>query len=255
VRLAARLAVSLACVAIATAPAISGCKRHADASAAGDAGAAPPFSVRDSSEGLLLTWIDERGDFHVEQKVTDVPLVGRDAVRVVDPTREEGTHAAQVFVADRRTARPDGTFPVRTMTRAAFDALAVARRAKNGPTLASAGTASANAANANAGTNGASNADSPQNNADPSPSARPAVIIYGASWCSACHDAEAYLKRKGIPYVEKDIEADPKAAREMNSKLARAGLRSGSIPVLDVRGRVMVGFNPREVDNALGQAM
>ena len=47
-----------------------------------DDGSASPdttLSVKDESEGLLLTWIDEKGDFHVEQKVTDVPLVGRDA--------------------------------------------------------------------------------------------------------------------------------------------------------------------------------
>jgi glutaredoxin len=81
------------------------------------------------------------------------------------------------------------------------------------------------------------------------------VIIYGASWCGACHEAVAYLKRKGIAFVEKDIEEDANAAREMQAKLARAGKRSGSIPVLDVRGKVMVGFNAREVDSALGEAL
>ena len=34
------------------------------------ANAAPAVTVRDDSEGLLLTWIDDRGDFHVEQRVT-----------------------------------------------------------------------------------------------------------------------------------------------------------------------------------------
>jgi hypothetical protein len=41
----------------------------------------------------------------------------------------------------------------------------------------------------------------------------------------------------------------------MQAKLAHAGKRSGSIPVLDVRGKVMVGFNAREVDSALGEAL
>jgi len=233
--------LGVAILAIAPLTSLAGCKRHADVKAED---APVPLTVTEASEGLLLTWIDERGDFHVEQKVTDVPIVGRDAVRVVDPTRDEGTHSDKVFVADLRTARPDGTFPVRTMTRAEFDALAVARRAKVAPALASAAPSASGAP-----------ADEAQSGSDANPAARPAVIIYGASWCSACHDAEAYMKRKGIRYVEKDIEADPKAAQEMRSKLARAGLRSGSIPVLDVRGRVMVGFNPREVDDALGQAL
>jgi glutaredoxin len=81
------------------------------------------------------------------------------------------------------------------------------------------------------------------------------VIIYGAEWCGACHDAARYLRSKGIPYVEKDVEKDASAAREMQQKLTQNGLRAGSIPVIDVRGRVMVGFNPHEVDSALGAAL
>jgi glutaredoxin len=261
-----RLFLAVSCAVLTAAPllvglgglgGLEGCKRHADV-AADDAAAVPPFSVTEKSEGLLLTWIDEKGDFHVEQKVSDVPLVGRDAVRVLDPAREEGTHDGKVFVADLRTARPDGTFAVRAMTRAEFEALAVERRAKNAPTLASAGPAGQGAPSHDpaeprdeprAGGQGSSGGS------DTTPTARPAVIIYGASWCGACHDAAAYLKRKGIPFIEKDIEADAKAAQEMRGKLARAGLRGGSIPVLDVRGHVMVGFNPREVESALGQAL
>jgi len=62
------------------------------------------------------------------------------------------------------------------------------------------------------------------------------------------------LRRKGVPYVEKDIEKDPQAAREMQAKLKNAGMRTGSIPVIDVRGKVMVGFNAASVDEALGHA-
>jgi glutaredoxin len=80
-------------------------------------------------------------------------------------------------------------------------------------------------------------------------------VIYGAEWCSACHQAAKYLRSKGIPYVDRDVEKDPDAAREMQQKLAKSGLREGSIPVIDVRGKVMVGFNPAEIDAALGQAL
>ena len=205
--------------------------------------------VRQETEGLLLTWIDEKGDFHVEQKVSDVPLIGRDAVRVVDPSREEGTHNDKVFVADLRVAQADGHFPVHTMTRAEFDLLAVARRQKQGvATMPSA----------------APSGDVPvvpmqQGNplpaADPLATARPQVVIYGASWCGACHDAAAYLRQRGVAFVEKDVETDASAAREMKAKLAKNGLHGGSIPVLDVRGKVMVGFNARAVDEALGKAL
>jgi glutaredoxin len=205
--------------------------------------------VKDDSQGLLLTWIDEKGDFHVEQKVTDVPLVGRDAVRVVDPENTEGTHADKVFVADLRNKNADGTYPVKVMTRADFDKLAVDRREKHGPTLASASpSASASGAPTNANTGGGGGGHDPG-------IARPPVIIYGASWCGACHEAAAYLRKKGIPYVEKDVEKDASANEEMKAKLRRFGLPNGSIPVIDVRGKVMVGFDPNEVDDALGKAL
>src|SRR5580658_5867725 len=114
--------------------AVAGCRRAPVAVAPADA--APPFTVRDDSQGLLLTWIDEKGDFHVEQKVADVPMIGRDAVRAVDPAREDAANAETVYVADLRVASLDGAYPVHTMTRDAFDALALTRREKSDkPTL------------------------------------------------------------------------------------------------------------------------
>ena len=231
----------LALVALAGSLA-SGCKHGgAHGSADGGASVGADLVVRDDSQGLLLTWIDEHGDFHVVESVTDVPLTGRDTVRVVDPNRETGE---DFLVTDLRAAGPNGAYPVRKMKRADFEALAVARRQENGPTLASASpeklAVKAAAADAGAGSVAAGH---------------PAAIIYGASWCGACHQAAAYLKQKQVPYVEKDIETDSGAATEMQGKLAKIGQRGGSIPVLDIRGRVMVGFNPHEVDDALGQAL
>jgi glutaredoxin len=210
-----------------------------------------PFVVKDTSDGLLLTWIDEHGDFHVEQKPTDVPLIGRDAVRVVDPSREDGTHASKIYVADLRVAGADGAYPIKTMTRADFDAIAVARREKTGPTLASAAPPDKDPPDPSQ----PQQPQSPLAHDDRPSDARPLVIIYGADWCSACHDAAAYLRRKGVAFVEKNVETDRDAAREMNQKLLKNGLRGGSIPVLDVKGKVMVGFNPRSVDEALGRAI
>ncbi len=228
-----------ASLVVAGAPA---CKRHSGVGAP----EADPSSivVKADSQGLLLTWIDDKGDFHVEMSVAEVPLMGRDAVRVVDPTKDEGTHADQVFVADLRAARADGTFPVRAMTRAEFEGLAVARREKTGPTLASAAAPSPSAP-----------APAASDPAVGPAVARAPVIVYGAEWCGACHQAMKYLKSRGIPFVEKDVEKDPAAAREMQAKLAKAGLRAGSIPVIDVRGKVMVGFNAAEIDSALGAAL
>jgi glutaredoxin len=238
----------MAAAGLAIVAAASGCKRSSAAGATADPDPAPVV-VKADSEGLLLTWIDDKGDFHVETRVADVPLIGRDAVRVVDPNRDQGTHADQIFVVDLRQAGAEGAFPIRTMTRADFEAIAVARREKAGPTLA----AAAPSTSSSAPSTGTAAAEP-----DPGtsrPSSKSAVIIYGAEWCGACHDAARYLRSKGIAFVEKDVEKDPSAAREMQQKLAKNGLRSGSIPVIDVRGRVMVGFNASEVDSALGAAL
>ena len=226
-------------------PAVSSCKGQSGATLADSDPGTAPIVVRADASGLLLTWIDDKGDFHVEMKVADVPMMGRDAVRVVDPSRDEGTHADRIFVVDLRTARADGTFPVRTMTRADFEAIAVARREKTGPTLASAEPPSPSAPPPQPGAA----------NAPPRPATLASVIIYGAEWCGACHEAAKYLHQKGIPFIEKDVEKDPGAAREMQDKLARNGLHAGSIPVIDVRGKIMVGFNANEIDGALGAAL
>jgi glutaredoxin len=235
-----RVAVTVVIV-VATSAGVSGCKRATAASTADAEGPLPV--VRAGITGFLFTWIDDKGDFHVETRLEDVPMMGRDAVRV-EAQNEESPNPDRVSVVDLRQPGADGAYPVRSMTRVEFEAIAVARREKTGPTLASAAPAepppgaSATAAvpSANAGT-------------------RPVVIIYGAEWCSACHDAARYLRHKGIAYVEKDIEKDPAAAREMQEKLAKRGMNAGSIPVIDVRGTVMVGFNPPAIDSALGQAM
>ncbi len=232
----------LRALALALAALFLACHR---APAAGRDAGAVSIVVRPDSQGLLLTWIDDKGDFHVETDVGSVPMMGRDTVRVVDPgpPPEGQVPADDVFVVDLRQLGPDGAYPVHTMARTAFEALAVARREKSGPTLA----------------NPAPSGAAPAEGSGEAPSAPAkvgsAVVIYGAEWCGACHEAAKYLRHKGIPYVDKDVEKDPAAAREMQQKLAKNGLSGGSIPVIDVRGKVFVGFNPAEIDAALGEAL
>ena len=81
------------------------------------------------------------------------------------------------------------------------------------------------------------------------------VTIYGVEWCGPCHQAAAFLARRGVPYVERNLESDPDAQEEMHSKLRSAGLSVGSIPVLDVKGHILVGFSPQALDRALAPTM
>jgi glutaredoxin len=216
---------------------------------AGVAASGPPV-VTDTSEGLLFSWLDEKGEFHTGEKVADVPMVGKDQVRVMDPAHDDGSDPDHLFIVDLRAAGLDGRYPVHVMKRNDYDAIAEALRKKTGPTLAS------GRAPDDVGKEAKSDAGGGQKTAiDPSGAVRPAVIVYGASWCGACHKAMEYMKKKGIAFIDKDIEKDPQAAREMQSKLARAGMNSSSIPVLDVRGKMLIGFDPASLDQALGTAL
>jgi glutaredoxin len=222
---------------------ISGCRRRAEA--AGDPSPEVPV-VTDSSSALMFTWFDDKGEFHVEERVADVPAEQREWVKVTDPARETPS-GERMFVADLRSAT-DGGYPVRVVLRKDFEDRAVVRRAKHGSVLEPR-LAVASAAPDARGANGASGA------ASGDVAARPAVIIYGASWCGACHQAAAYLKKRGIPFVEHDIEQDSSAAREMQTKLAKAGGRGGSIPVIDVRGRILIGFDANAIEQALAKPL
>ena len=232
--------------------ALSACKKQAAPAPSDDTGAVPkptelpPLEIKEDSPNLLLTWIDDKGDFHVAQKPADVPKEGREQVRVVDTTREEGT-GKLVYVSNLNEVTPSGAYRVKTMTRAAWDELGAGKRKARLEALApSAVPAPAeSAANAQPGTGGA-----PKKALASGISA----TIYGASWCKPCHDTAKYLKQRGVTVVDKDIDENPVAAAEMRQKLERAGRSGSSIPVIDLMGQILVGFSPMALDQAIEAA-
>lgn len=230
------LASSAALLALAVSPVFTtGCSKTSPAAAKEkDAKPGPP-EVTDASGNLLLTWIDDAGEFHVEQKVSAVPESGRALVRVVDP--DKGAPPDVVYLVDLRATPGAAGYPVRTAPRDEFEKVAVQRRAKGGKVLAD--------------TKPAASVPAPGASGEADLVDRPDVIIYGAEWCGPCHQAEAYMKKRGIPYVEKDIEKDSGAGREMRAKLSKAGMRTGSIPVIDVKGKLLLGFDANAVERAL----
>jgi glutaredoxin len=82
------------------------------------------------------------------------------------------------------------------------------------------------------------------------PSGTP-VVIYGAEWCEPCHVAADYLEMRKIPFVKLDVERDRAAKAAMQATLRDANVAAiNTLPVLDIRGTVMAGFNPCIVDAA-----
>lgn len=187
----------------------------------------PPLTLTDESKSLLLTWIDDTGEFHVVEKTADVPPEGRSKVRVVVTTLDPGT-GRLVYVADLTAKKPDGTYPVTTMTRAAWNELGAERRKVRLEALLQ---------------RRAEKEAAPVDSAPLAAAGKTEAIIYGADWCKPCHQAENYLKSLGVAVTKKDIEKSPAARSEMEQKLSRAGQSGASIPVIDVMGQLFVGFN------------
>lgn len=72
------------------------------------------------------------------------------------------------------------------------------------------------------------------------------ITIYSATWCAFCHQAKQYLDSKGIKYTDKDVEKDPMAGMEAITKSQQRG-----IPVLDIAGDIIIGFDRPRIDASL----
>ncbi len=73
-----------------------------------------------------------------------------------------------------------------------------------------------------------------------------AINIYTTPTCGYCVKAKQYLKSKNLSFNEYDVSRDARRAEEMVRKSGQMG-----VPVLEVNGRVIVGFNQGAIDGAL----
>ncbi len=74
----------------------------------------------------------------------------------------------------------------------------------------------------------------------------PSVIVYSATWCAFCHAAKDYFDKLGVAYTDEDIEKNPQAAEDCVTKSGQRG-----IPVIDIDGEIIVGFDRPKIDAAL----
>ncbi len=202
-----------------------GCARASDAPSAA---AAPPFAVTAEASGLVFTYADAAG-FHSVERVADVPEAARASVRV-EPLAADvrGIDASQVWVADLRQPGEGGRYPVRVLSREAFE-----QRLRPAP---------------------AEPQGAPTNASDPAvlaASGNAQIVLYGTSWCGACRSARQYFQSRGIAFVDRDIERDPGARDEMVRKARAQGVSVRGVPVIDVRGRILPGFDRATLDRLL----
>ncbi len=72
------------------------------------------------------------------------------------------------------------------------------------------------------------------------------IIIYSTPTCTYCNAAKTYLKGKGLAYSEFNVAADTEKRKEMVDKSGQLG-----VPVIDIGGKVVVGFDEEEIEAAL----
>lgn len=72
------------------------------------------------------------------------------------------------------------------------------------------------------------------------------ITIYSADWCAFCHMAKRYFDGLGIKYIEKNVETDSQAALEAVEISGQRG-----IPVIDIDGTIIVGFDRPTIEVAL----
>lgn len=176
----------------------------------------PKIAVK-AARKLLYTYYDRSEKlFESASKLQEIPEAARSWVRVVDLDLRPAARRDHelVYVADLRQPKADGHYPYVVLSRRAFEERAVSGvSARPGPAVAPEG----------------------------------GVVLYATAWCPACKAARRWLTDNKVPFVEKDVEKDPAAAEELMQRARAAGLSTSGVPVLDIRGNLIQGFDPERI--------
>lgn len=74
------------------------------------------------------------------------------------------------------------------------------------------------------------------------------ITVYSTSTCPWCTKAKDYLKSKGVDYKEVNVGVDREGAIEMVKKSGQQG-----VPVIDIDGTIIIGFDQRRIDSLITQ--
>ena len=74
----------------------------------------------------------------------------------------------------------------------------------------------------------------------------PQVIVYSTPTCPYCDMAKNFLKENKVEFSEFDVSIDQEKAQEMIRKSGQTG-----VPVLDIDGTIIVGFDVDRIKAAL----
>ncbi|MDD5495851.1 MAG: glutaredoxin domain-containing protein [Candidatus Omnitrophica bacterium] len=73
------------------------------------------------------------------------------------------------------------------------------------------------------------------------------VTVYSTPTCPFCIRAKQFLKDNNITFEDIDVSADHARAQEMIKRSGQMG-----VPVIDIEGKMIVGFDKEGIKEALG---
>ena len=73
------------------------------------------------------------------------------------------------------------------------------------------------------------------------------VKIYSTPTCPYCKTAKQFLTENNIKFEDVDVSSNQTAAQEMISKSGQMG-----VPVLDIDGQIVLGFDKTRIKQLLG---
>jgi len=74
----------------------------------------------------------------------------------------------------------------------------------------------------------------------------PQVTIYTTPYCVYCKAAKEFFQEHGVAYEEKDVAKDEEAREHMIHRSGQLG-----VPVIEVDGEVVVGFDKKKLATLL----
>ncbi len=190
-----------------------------------EAAVADPFFSPETDK-VVITYAGDKGEFSDCTSIAEVPEAAR--VRVGVNVFGKPPPAGRVWVSDLTAPESDGRFALEAIPRDEFETEVL-------------------------GIGRASEFELPADldSSDIAAATGGPVIVYKTSWCGVCKQLEAYLKKKGVEYIAKDIEKDRTAAAELQAKAKQAGVPTGSVPMIDVGGELLRGFDRKRLDQLL----
>ncbi len=75
------------------------------------------------------------------------------------------------------------------------------------------------------------------------------VLLFTTPTCPWCVRAKQYLRQRNVKFREVDVSRDAAAARDLVRRTGQMG-----VPVVEIDGRPIVGFDKTQIDRLLGLA-